>query len=393
MKNKKLLNILTVALCVMLLVFGNRIASLGTPLQNSGATTVSEEMVVVNIIDPAYEDTLYAEYPDARSESIVIFEGEFTKGYKKGTVEKAVQRVDSLYAIEMRQVEVGDKVVVYRNPDPQIDVDYMFAEFNRVPILFVFAGLFAVVLLVFGRWQGFKTLVSLVLTIASIFLVFIPAVLRHGNVYIWSIITCIYIIFMTLLIVIGWTRKSAAAIIGCVSGVLTCGIIVLICDTSLHLTGLVDEDALYLLMLDPEHPISIKAVVFAAIIIGAVGAVMDVAMDIASALSEIKAQVPDITTMQMVKSGFAIGRDIIGTMANTLLLAYIGSSLSVTLLLVAGNPSLLYLFNTEMIVVELLQAIAGSFGMLMTIPLTSFVCGFLYTDKNNGDKKTVFKTE
>lgn len=381
MKSKKLLNILTVALCVMLLVFGNRIASLGTPLQNAGATTVSEEMKVVSIIDPAYEDTLYAEYPDARSESIVLFEGEFTKGYKKGTVETAVQRVDSLYAIEMRQVEVGDKVVVYRNPDPQIDVDYMFAEFNRVPILFVFAGLFALFLLVFGRWQGFKTLVSLVLTIASIFLVFIPAVLRHGNVYVWSIITCIYIIFMTLLIVIGWTRKSAAAIIGCISGVLTCGIIVLICDISLHLTGLVDEDALYLLMLDPEHPISIKAVVFAAIIIGAVGAVMDVAMDIASALSEIRAQVPDISTMQMVKSGFAIGRDIIGTMANTLILAYIGSSLSVTLLLVAGNPSLLYLFNTEMIVVELLQAIAGSFGMMMTIPLTSFVCGVLYTDK------------
>jgi len=365
----------------MLLVFGNRIASLGTPLQNAGATTVSEEMKVVSIIDPAYEDTLYAEYPDARSESIVLFEGEFTKGYKKGTVETAVQRVDSLYAIEMRQVEVGDKVVVYRNPDPQIDADYMFAEFNRVPILFVFAGLFALFLLIFGRWQGFKTLVSLVLTIASIFLVFIPAVLRHGNVYVWSIITCIYIIFMTLLIVIGWTRKSAAAIIGCISGVLTCGIIVLICDISLHLTGLVDEDALYLLMLDPEHPISIKAVVFAAIIIGAVGAVMDVAMDIASALSEIRAQVPDISTMQMVKSGFAIGRDIIGTMANTLILAYIGSSLSVTLLLVAGNPSLLYLFNTEMIVVELLQAIAGSFGMMMTIPLTSFVCGVLYTDK------------
>ena len=386
MKNKSLLNILTVALCIMLLVFGNKIATMGTPLQNAGATTVSEEMKVVKIIDPAYENTLYADYPDARSESIVLFEGEFTKGYKKGSTEMAVQRVDSLYAIEMRQVEVGDKVVVYRNPDPQIEVNYMFAEFNRAPILFFFAGLFAAVLLVFGRWQGFKTLVSLVLTITSIFMVFIPAVLRHGNVYVWSIITCVYIIFMTLLIVIGWTRKSAAAIIGCISGVLTCGIIVLICDISLHLTGLVDEDALYLLMLDPEHPISIKAVVFAAIIIGAVGAVMDVAMDIASALGEIKSQVPDITTMQMVKSGFAIGRDIIGTMANTLILAYIGSSLSVTLLLVAGNPSLLYLFNTEMIVVELLQAIAGSFGMLMTIPLTSFVCGILYTDKN-GDKK------
>lgn len=221
MKNKVFLNILTVALCTVMLVLGNRIATLGTPLQNVGATTVSEEMKVVNIIDDAYENTLYADYPDARGESIVLFEGEFTKGYKKGTVEKAVQRVDNLYAIEMRQVEVGDKVVVYRNPDPMIEVDYMFAEFNRVPVLFFFAGLFCLVLLVFGRWQGFKTLISLVLTIASIFVVFIPAVLRYGNVYVWSIITCCYIILMTLLIVIGWTRKSAAAIIGCVSGVVT----------------------------------------------------------------------------------------------------------------------------------------------------------------------------
>ena len=370
----------------MMLVFGNRIATIGTPLQNVGATTVSEELKVVKIIDDAYENTLYADYPDARSESIVLFEGEFTKGYKKGSVTQAVQRVDSLYAIEMRHVQVGDRVVVYRNPDPMIEVDYMFAEFNRVPVLFVFAGLFALLLVVFGRWQGFKTLISLVLTIASIFWVFIPAVLRYGNVYVWSIITCIYIILMTLLIVIGWTRKSLATIAGCVSGVLTCGVIVFICDIFLNLTGLVDENALYLLMLDPDHPISIKAVVFAAIIIGAVGAVMDVAMDIASALSEIKAQVPDISTMQMVKSGFAIGRDIIGTMANTLMLAYIGSSLCVTLLMAAGNPSLLYLFNTEMIVVELLQAIAGSFGMLMTIPLTSLMCGLLYQNKGHENK-------
>ena len=389
MKSKNILNILTIALCVMLLVFGNKIATLGTPLQNVGATTVSEEMKVVKIIDPAYQNTLYAEYADARSESIVLFEGEFTKGYKKGTVDKAVQRVDALYAIEMRQVHVGDHVVVYRNPDPMIEVNYMFAEFNRVPVLFVFAGLFCLLLVVFGKWQGFKTLISLGLTIASIFWVFIPAVLRYRNVYVWSILTCSYIILMTLLIVIGWTRKSVAAIAGCISGVLTCGIIVFISDFFLHLTGLVDENALYLLMLDADHPISIKAVVFAAIIIGAVGAVMDVAMDIASALSEIKQQVPDISTMQMIKSGFAIGRDIIGTMANTLILAYIGSSLSVTLLMVAGNPSLLYLFNTEMIVVELLQAIAGSFGMLMTIPLTSLVCGLLYTDKDSG--KEVYK--
>ena len=380
--NNKMLNIITVVLCTTLLFAGYKIAHIGEPLQNIGATTVSEEMKVVKIIDAEYQNTLYADSPESRGESIVLFEGEFTKGYKKGTVERAVQRVDNLYAVEMRKVQEGDKVVVYHNPDPMIDVDYMFAEFNRVPIIYLFMGLFCIILLIFGKWQGVKTLISLLLTIASIFMVFIPAVLRYGNVYFWSTITCIYIIFMTLLIVSGWTKKSAAAIIGCIGGVLACGIIVLICDIFLNMTGLVDEDALYLLMLDVNNPISIKAVVFAAIIIGAVGAVMDVAMDIASALSEIKSKVPDISCGHMIKSGFVIGRDIIGTMSNTLILAYIGSSLSVTLLMAAGNPSLLYLFNTERIVVELLQAVAGSFGMLLTIPLTSLVCGLLYSRKD-----------
>ena len=383
--------IFTVVLFTVLLVLGNRIAMTGEAVQNVGATTVSEELKVVNIIDDAYEETLYADYPDARSESIVLFEGEFTKGYKKGTTTTAVQRVDALYAVEIEQVEIGDKVVAYRNPDPSIPADYMFAEYNRVPVLFVLMALFCLLILFFGKSKGFNAIISLVLTLASIFWVLLPAILRHKNVYFWSILVCIYTIFMTLLIVSGWTRKSLAAIIGCTSGVLACGVIVLISDLFLNVTGLVDEDALYLLMLDSENPISIKAVVFAAIIIGAVGAVMDVAMDIASALAEIKAQAPDISAAQIVKSGFSIGHDIIGTMTNTLILAYIGSSLSITLLMVAGNPSMLYLLNTEMIVVELLQAIAGSFGMLLTIPLTSLVCGILYSTKSKN--KTMYKND
>ncbi len=381
MKNNKITAILTVLVCMAMLYTANKFANIGTPLQNLGATTVSEQMKVVEVVDYHYEEVVYAENPGARGESIVLFRGEFTSGYKKGTTALAVQRVDNMYAIDIRDVSVGDRVVVYKNPDPSIDAGYMFAEFHRVPVLFVMIGIFCLLLVIFGRWQGFKTLISLMLTVLSIFWVFIPAVLHRKNIYVWAIFTCIYIIFMTLLIVNGWTRKSLAAISGCVGGVLICGVIVLFCDLFLHMTGLTDENSLYLLMLDSENPISIKAVIFAAIIIGAVGAVMDVAMDISSALAEIKSQVPDISRGRIIKSGISIGRDIIGTMSNTLILAYIGSSLAVTLLMVAGQPSLLYLFNTEMIVVELLQAIAGSFGMLLTIPLTSVVCGVLYTRK------------
>ena len=382
---QKIIYILTVVLCVLLLVAGRKFATAKPAVENAGTVTVSEKVKVTAVIDPEYEKTAFPDDWEMRGESIVLFEGEFMDGYKKGERELIVQRVDDLYAVEMRPVSAGDKIAVYRNPDSQIEVNYMFAEYNRVTILGWLVGAFIFLLLLFGRKKGVSTIISLGLTIGAIFLVFVPAVLSYCNIYLWSLMTCVYIIFMTLLIVNGYTKKSLAAIIGCVGGVAVTGALVKFCDLFLHTTGLVDEDALYLMMLNPENPLDIKAVVFAAIIIGAVGAVMDVAMDIASALNEIKEQVPDITRMQMVKSGFTIGRDIIGTMANTLILAYIGSSLSVTLLMAAGNPSLLYLFNTEMIVVELLQAIAGSFGMLMTIPLTSLVCGVLYTNKSKAE--------
>ncbi|MBQ9845509.1 MAG: YibE/F family protein [Oscillospiraceae bacterium] len=388
---QKIIYLLTVVLCVLLLVMGRRFATANPTVENTGIVTVAEKVKVTAVVDPEYEKTVFSEDWEMRGESIVLFEGEFMEGYKKGKRELMVQRVDDLYAVEMRPVSQGDKIAVYRNPDDQIDVNYMFAEYNRVTILWWLVAAFMFLLLLFGRGKGVSTIISLVLTVAAIFVVFVPAVLSYGNIYLWSLMTCVYIIFMTLLIVNGYTKKSLAAIIGCLGGVAVTGILVKFCDLFLHTTGLVDEDALYLMMLNPENPLDIKAVVFAAIIIGAVGAVMDVAMDISSALAEIKSQVPDISRTQIIKSGFTIGRDIIGTMSNTLILAYIGSSLSCTLLMVAGNPSLLLLFNTEMIVVELLQTIAGSFGMLLTIPLTSIVCGVLYGGNPESENKKVYR--
>lgn len=385
---QKIIYLLTVILCALLLVMGRNFATRNPAVENQGTVTVAEKVKVVQVLDTEYEKTAFPLDWEMRGESIILFEGEFMEGYKKGEREQMVQRVDELYAVEIRPVSEGDKIAVYRNPDGQIAVNYMFAEYHRVGILWFLIAAFMFILLLFGRKKGVSTIISLALTIGAIFLVFVPAVLSYGNIYMWSLLTCVYIIFTTLLIVNGYTRKSLAAIIGCLGGVAVTGTLVKFCDLFLHTTGLVDEDALYLMMLNPENPLDIKAVVFAAIIIGAVGAVMDVAMDIASALSELKAQAPEISQKQLIQSGFTIGRDIIGTMANTLILAYIGSSLSCTLLMVAGNPSLLLLFNTEMIVVELLQTIAGSFGMLLTIPLTSIVCGVLYGAKGG---KRVYK--
>jgi uncharacterized membrane protein len=119
--------------------------------------------------------------------------------------------------------------------------------------------------------------------------------------------------------------------------------------------------------------------VFAAITIGAMGAILDIAVDIAASLSEVHHHAQKLTLHQTIKSGITIGQDIVGSMANTLILAYIGSSLSLILLLLVHSGSNADLLNSELITVEFLQALAGSIGILFTIPLTSISCGILYS--------------
>jgi len=149
-------------------------------------------------------------------------------------------------------------------------------------------------------------------------------------------------------------------------------------DKLLYLTGVVDEHSRYLVNLPGEVQLNLHAVVFAGIIIGAMGAVMDVAISLSSSLWEIKEKAPLIKFKEMFSSGLTIGRDILGTMADTLILAYIGSSLTVVILLSVFSGSLLGLFNSEMIAVEILQALAGSFGILFAMPLTALFCSIIY---------------
>ena len=139
--------------------------------------------------------------------------------------------------------------------------------------------------------------------------------------------------------------------------------------------------------LSTTSPIDLKAIIFAAITLGALGAIMDVAMSIASSLYELRTEAKNPGFKMLMHSGMEIGKDMMGTMSNTLVLAYIGSSLATVLLLIAYNNSLIELLNKEMIVVEILQTLVGSLAILFTIPLTSFVASVLYMrpSKANAD--------
>ncbi|MGN0547148.1 MAG: YibE/F family protein [Acutalibacteraceae bacterium] len=298
----------------------------------------------------------------------------------RGKTIEVIQEIDKSYAFSPRQVEQGDKILV-EGYTQNGTLNYYFGDFVRITPLIWLLVIFCLLVIVFSRMQGVKTVISLLYTCLAVFVVLIPAILNGRNIYFWSIAVCVFITAMTLSIISGFNVKALCSFIGCVSGVICSGLIVLIMDKFLNMTGLLEEESIYLFQLYPDNPINLKAIVFAMIIVGAVGAVMDVSMSISSSLYELRIKSPDIKPSELMKSGFTIGRDMMGTMANTLVLAYIGSSLTCVLLLVAYNANIEQVVNKELIVAEILQALAGSMGMLLTLPLTSAVCAAIYYGK------------
>ncbi|MFV0497882.1 MAG: YibE/F family protein [Candidatus Fimivivens sp.] len=316
----------------------------------------------------------------------IVFGAKLLTGPQKGSLITVLQNCDPDSPYQLREVKTGDHVLVIENPEFQGEIKWMVGEYVRTDTLLVFAVIFGVLLILFGRLKGFNTILSLSFTCLAIFAVFVPAILSGKNIYFWAILTCAFIIIMTLLIVNGANKKSLCSGIGCFCGILLSGALTLFSDNFLHLTGMLNEESLYLKFLIEGQTIDLKAIIFAAILIGAVGAIMDVAISLSSALYEIYEATPNCTPAAIMRSGMTIGRDIMGTMSNTLVLAYIGGSLSLTLLLIAYSSSWLGLLNREMIVVEILQALVGSFGLLLTIPMTSAVCASIYCLSNKDDR-------
>lgn len=310
----------------------------------------------------------------------VTFKAKALSGELRGKTLDVIQEIDRSYAFSPSQVEQNDTVLLegYTENGERL---YYFGDYVRITPLIWLLVIFCVLVIVFSKAQGVKTIVSLGLTCLSVFFVLIPAILNGHNIYFWSILVCVYMTVMTLAIISGYNKKALCACIGCMSGVLCSGLIVLVMDKFLNLTGMLEEESIYLLQLYPDNPINLKAVIFAMIIVGAVGAVMDVSMSISSSLYELRLKSPSIKPTELMHSGFTIGRDMMGTMANTLVLAYIGSSLTCVLLMVAYNANIEQVINKEVIIAEILQALAGSMGMLLTLPLTSAICAVIYYRK------------
>jgi len=382
--------IITIAAAVALLIIGNGIMTPGMiKFQNNPNEVVKAK--VEKVFEKVETNYDFLDDFDDEIETVplspgikIMFEAKVLNGARKGQTITAEQTFSPILIDRSKEIEKGNKVILFNN-----EMGWFFGGYLRTNRLLGLGIIFIFCVLLFGGKKGFNTIVSLSFTCSAIFAVFIPSILSGKNIYLMSILICVYTMVMVPLIVIGYNKKSLASILGCVGGVMVAGIIALVMDKLLFFTGIIDEHSRYLVNLPGEIQINLRAVIFAGIIIGAMGAVMDVSISIASSLWEIKEKAKNINFRELLKSGITIGRDIMGTMADTLILAYIGCSLTIVILLSIYSSSLFGLFNSEMIASEILQALAGSFGILFAMPLTALFSSIIYLRKPNEDSGSI----
>ncbi|MEA3305166.1 MAG: YibE/F family protein [Patescibacteria group bacterium] len=276
--------------------------------------------------------------------------------------------------------EVGDTVSVYVDTNEGVQI-YSIQDYFHLPAMFWFALIVFVLIARFGGWQGVRGIGALILSLSFIFYVLVPAISSGVNPLFITFGGLFLVALVNITFILGFNKKSLIAVLGTMFGMGASAIAMNILGYFAHLNALTTEDLRRLMVYAPN--LDLTSILYAGILIGAIGAVIDVAVSITAAIDEVRKQNPDISRKEIVQSGMKVGRDIIGAMVDTLVYAYTGSAFALILLFAATqNIDLVEILNLGYVANELARALIGAFALVLTIPATAYIAGFIetYTD-------------
>ncbi|MCA9804290.1 MAG: YibE/F family protein [Cyanobacteria bacterium HKST-UBA02] len=310
-----------------------------------------------------------------QSTKVEILEGPF----KGQTVEVDNEITDNpAYNVEVKN---GQEVVLAMESKRDGEIQVNIADYHRAPSLTWLLVAFLVAFIAFGGKQGVKSLIGLGITVLLIGWVLLPLSLQGFNPLLISVVICLLATASSILLIGGLSKKSAAAIAGTVGGVIIAGFAAQIVIWTAPLTGLSSEEAQILRgSVLVQQPPFYSGLLAAGMLIGALGVIMDVGISIASSIAEVSRADRKLPMKALFESGMNVGRDIMGTMTNTLILAYTGGALP--LLLLATQMPSIKLINLDLFATEVASALSGSLGLVFTIPLTALVAARIMSSEN-----------
>lgn len=302
---------------------------------------------------------------------------EITHGQYKGEI-LVIENAQSGNPAYDLYAQVGDQVVLLLEVTASGIQSAYIEDYYRLNIIYILGAVFIGLILWIGRGQGLRAILTLGITIALVFKVLVPLALRGFPPVFVAMGIATAAIIITFLVISGVNSKSLCAILGTTGGVLLAGILAAFSANLGHLTGMSAQEAQMLMYAPQQLAYDFKGLLLAGIIIGALGAIMDIGMSIASSMYEIKHSAQHLSRAELLKAGLRVGRDVMGTMTNTLILAYAGTSLPLLMLFMAYEIPLIRVMNMDIIASEIVRALCGSIGLICAIPLTALIASLIY---------------
>lgn len=277
--------------------------------------------------------------------------------------------------------QVGKKYLVNKTENLETgNEDYYLIDYHRENLIWILGISFLAVLIIVGGLKGIRTVLSLACTISLIAFVLIPSIEKGVNPLLGAVIVSCLSTAITMTFVAGFNIKSLASTLGTVIGVTISGLIATTVIEIAPLSGLASTEAM-ILWGNQLYSINFKGLLAAGMIVSCLGAVMDVAISISSSIYELKIANPNYGIKELFNSGMNIGKDIMGTMTSTLVLAYTGMALPLLLLISHDQNPVKYL-NLELVASEVTATISGSIGLILSIPATAIIMSYLSTKKS-----------
>jgi uncharacterized membrane protein len=301
---------------------------------------------------------------------VVLNDGEF-----KGRQVDAVNHLNG--QLEMDEVYTpGDRILVAIHIKGGQILDARAVNTYRQDWELLLFALFALALAAYSRFIGFKALVSFMAALGVLWWFYIPNLLRGAAPLPLSLAVLVLLSMVIVLSVAGFTRHALAAFLGTVCGLGITLVFTLFFGQKLNLGGMTQPFAATMLV-QGGYGLNFQHIFYAAVMLGASGAAMDIAMDVSVSMKEIKVKRPDMAMGELIRSGFTVGRTVIGTMATTLLLAYSGGYLTMLMVFVSQGTSFTRILNMKLVAAEIFRILIGSMGLLMVAPVTACIAGVL----------------
>ena len=363
-----------VAVCAVLL---NKAAADHVP--TSASQMVFEKAEVTAVLS----DDAQPDYDNAEGRRVGTQELEIRilTGDHKDEIMSLTNYMSALFNVDL---EKGDNIIVRIMTDE--DGAYYASVFNydRGIVVGAFVLIFFVLLAILGGKKGIGALIGLLFTLSCIWFILIPAIITGLPVIPVTVIVIGVTSAGALLLLNGLSRKTFCAVLGCFIGVLTAGIIAALVGAITPINGFNMTEAENLILYGADKGLKISGLLVCGVLISALGAVMDVALGIASSVNELRINNPKATAKELFKSGMNIGKDAMGTMANTLILAFAGSSLNMLILVQTYDIPFRQLINTDYICIEIIQSISGAVGILLTVPIVALISAAVMSGQKSG---------